>query len=774
MRIRRIFYGLNMSRNFLFLRLQAALWLALGFAANAAAPAGPAAHPPVPTISEAITIDGELTEASWQQAAVVELLYDTWPAENTAAPVKTTARLLADKDNFYISFVAEDPDPSKIRAFYRDRDKMWDDDSIGIKIDTYHDGKLAYQFFVNALGVQGDAIENEITKTESSAWDGIWHSAGKITAQGYQVEVAIPLRMLNFNDNLDEQRWRLELLRFYPRDVRHRLSSNPISRQDPCWICQMGTMTGFAGAKQSNHLTLVPALVMGVEQRRDVSAAGNSDWHSDSNVEPSLDLRWGITPDISLNATLNPDFSQIEADEAQVSMNDTFALFFDEKRPFFLDNADYFSSPLDLVYTRNVAEPDAGVKLTGRSGTQSYAFFAANDQQTSFIIPGNVSSDVGTLAQKSNNAVLRYRNDVTSQLSLGWISTLRQSDDYHNYLHGVDLKYQITAQDKVVAQLLHSDSAYPEALRAQLDGEAALRLGDDLSGVGQSLAYEHESRDFGWYSEYMRYSREFRADLGYMPQTDWNKQVHGAYYQFYSDSAWWNRLELFGDWDITHSSDKELLEREIEAGVELDGPHQSELMIKTVQRDRVGSRLDGNRLLIDGNTELFRERTIETWSMAQPWAGVYLALETEFGDKLDFRNNRLGDGLNLSPELRWNANVHAQLALRHTYRTLDAQGAEVFTANLTDLRLSYQFSVRSFVRLALIYSNIRQNPLNNQGIVTEKERSLGTQLLYSYKLNPQTLVFAGYSDHAFSDDDIQQLTRDDRTVFLKFSYAWML
>lgn len=98
----------------------------------------------------------------------------------------------------------------------------------------------------------------------------------------------------------------------------------------------------------------------------------------------------------------------------------------------------------------------------------------------------------------------------------------------------------------------------------------------------------------------------------------------------------------------------------------------------------------------------------------------------------------------------------------------------MFTANLTDLRLSYQFSVRSFVRLALIYSDITQNPLNNQGVVTEREKNLGTQLLYSYKLNPQTLFFAGYSDHAYSDDEIQQLTRDDRSVFLKFSYAWML
>jgi len=485
-------------------------------------------------------------------------------------------------------------------------------------------------------------------------------------------------------------------------------------------------------------------------------------------------VKWGITPDISLNATLNPDFSQIEADEAQVSMNDTFALFFDEKRPFFLDNADYFSSPLDLVYTRNVSSPDAGLKLTGRVDQQSFAVFAANDKDTTFIIPGNISSDLGYINAKSDNAVLRYRYDLNPKLSLGWISTLRSSDDYHNYVHGLDLKYQATAQDKVVAQLLHSDSAYPQQLAAQFDGEAKLRLGEDLSGVGQYLAYEHESRSFVWYSRYLGYSEGFRADMGYMPQTDWNKYVHGASYQWFSETNWWNNIELRGDWDISHSQAGELLEKEAEAELIVHGPLQSELSLMLTERDRVGSRLDGSRLVVDANSQLFTEHTIGTYALVQPWSGVYIEVESEFGDKLDFRNNRLGDGLEIAPEIRWNANMHAQVALRHTYRTLDADDAEVFTANLTDLRLSYQFSVRSFVRLALIYSDIRQNPANNLGPVTEQSEDLGMQLLYSYKLNPQTLFFAGYSDHAYSDDEIQQLTRDDRSVFLKFSYAWML
>ena len=259
-----------------------------------------------------------------------------------------------------------------------------------------------------------------------------------------------------------------------------------------------------------------------------------------------------------------------------------------------------------------------------------------------------------------------------------------------------------------------------------------------------------------------------------MPQTDYTKVVHGGSYQWFFEHSWFNRVQLWSDWDISHNANDELLEKEVEVAVTLFGQYQSNTEFMVTQRDRVGSRLDGNRLAVDANTQLFQEQLFILESEFQPASGLIVELFTEYGDKLDFRNNRLGTGLQLSPEVRWNADIHTQLALRHTYRTLDAAGAEVVTANLTDVRLSYQFSVQSFVRLALIYSDLQQNPMNNLGQVNAHSKALGSQLLYSYKLNPQTLFFAGYSDNAFADDDMTSLTRDQRSVFVKFSYAWML
>jgi hypothetical protein len=729
----------------------------------------------IPKTSASISIDGDLSDAGWTQANKVQITINSWPSENTPAPVATEVLLMENGEYFYLAFKAKDPDPSQIRAFLKDRDDVWEDDLVGIKIDSYNDQKLAYQFFSNPLGVQADAIENEVTGDESDAWDGIWQSVGQLTSDGYQVEIAIPLRILNFNDRLALQQWRIELVRFYPRDVKHRLSSNKIERADPCWICQMRVATGFSGAKQGSHFSVVPSLVTGASQQRDATPDAKTDWQTEPNTEVSLDLKWGITPDINLNATLNPDFSQVEADVAQVSMNDTFSLFFDEKRAFFLDNQDYFSSPLDLVYTRNIGAPDIGAKLTGKQQQHSFAFFAANDEKTTFIVPGNLGSDVAVLDEESTNAVLRYRYDLNADLSLGWISSVRQSDSYHNNLSGLDLKYKITAQDELVLQYLYADSAYSEPLRQSFgDSEAGLRLADDLSDPAYFFMYEHDDGAWLWNTEYLALEKDFRADMGYMPQTDFHKFVQGLGYQWFSDSSWWNRAILSGDWDISHNANNELLEKEAELFLELWGPQQSFFSFSLTDRDKTGPRLNNNSLAIDGNTLMFNEQRFITFAEFRPLPALYANAEIELGDAIDYRNNRLGDLLQLSPEVSWNASTHLQIEARHTYRYLEADGAEVFTANLTDLRFSYQFSVRSLLRLTLIYSDIVQNPLNNPGLTQQLERSLGSQLLYSYKLNPQTLFFAGYSDNAYQDDELTSLERDQRSVFMKFSYAWLL
>lgn len=302
------------------------IYCALFFSAFLLAKA-PQKATPIVYNTASITVDGKLDEAQWQTASTFYVNNITWPYENQPSPVNTEVKVYENGETLFVAFIADDPQPEKIRAFFHDRDSAWNDDQVGIKIDTYNNAKLAYQFFINPLGVQTDSIENELTKQESLAWDGIWDSAGAITNKGYVVEVAIPLRILNFNDSATSKIMSMEFVRFYPRNERLRLSNMKINHANNCWLCQMPAYSGFAKAKQGKNLTVVPSLVANKTQTRRPTAQQNEAWQTEQELSPSLDIKWGITPDVTLNATLKPDFSQVEADDAQLRVNNSFSLY---------------------------------------------------------------------------------------------------------------------------------------------------------------------------------------------------------------------------------------------------------------------------------------------------------------------------------------------------------------------------------------------------------------------------------------------------------------
>ncbi len=750
----------------------------------------------IPFIGQAANIDGQMTEAHWQDAKKISIDNITWPFENKAADVKTHAYVYEDGETLFVAFIAEDPNPADIRAFYRDRDRAWNDDLVSVKIDAYNAKRMAYQFFVNPFGVQIDSIENELTKRESDAWDGIWESKGQITETGYVVEVAIPFRILNFNDAPGEKTMAMEFMRFLPRNERLRISNLKIDHNNHCWICQMQPVTGFSQAKQGKNFAITPSLVVGRSESRDVTDP-NSDWQGSNDVEPGLDVKWGITPDVTLNATLNPDFSQVEADVAQLSINDNFTLFFPEKRAFFLDNADYFSSPYNLVYTRNVAEPEVGVKLTGTEGKHTFAAFIANDKQTNVLVPGNLGSSIATIDDKSENAAFRYRFDVNNDLSLAAISTLRRSGDYHNAVFGFDAKYRLTDSDTIVAQWIGSNTEYDQRFVDEFCNgsscdtsteptcseddcpysEALLRVRDtdELTGQGYRLSYDHNEKNWSGFANYQARSKDFRADLGFMSQVDFNKFTTGGEYRWYGDdSTWWNRARIYSDWDISHNDQGELLEKEVEARASMNGPLQSFMQLSVMGRDRVGLRFDDSTLAIDGNTDLFSENEVALYAEMKPLSGVFTGIRLSKGNAIDYSNNRIGDRISIRPQINMHLNQHLELKLRHTYSTLEADGAEVFTANLSDARLTYQFDVRSFLRLAMIYTDIERNPDNYNSAVDKQYKGFSTQLLYAYKLNPKTVFFAGYSDNGYQDDELDRIERDNRSLFIKLSYAWLM
>ncbi|PCJ50599.1 MAG: hypothetical protein COA74_02155 [Gammaproteobacteria bacterium] len=710
----------------------------------------------LPHFNEQITVDGKVDEAVWKKAAQFELNIETAPGENTKAPVRTTVYMYEDGENLNLAFIAYDPDPSKIVAHYHDHDFIFDDDLVGFKVDTYNDSLRSYQFFANYLGVKHDSIEDGVIGKDDLSWNAIWESAGIKTEQGYQVEFSVPLSILRFNDSLDVQKWGFDLLRFYPRGVRHRISMNKVDRNISCKLCQNPTFTGLRDIKTGNNLTVVPFMTA-IQHEQRVNPI--TDPWTDSGVETDFgfDLRWGVTADTTINASLNPDFSQVESDVAQLDANQTFSLFFPEKRPFFIEGSDYYQSLMNIVYTRNISDPDYGAKVTHSSNSNNYAAFIANDTETNYFLPGHSSSNIASLTTGSNNAVFRYRRDLENTSSIGTLITRREADDYQNTVYGLDGVYRFSDTDLIRAQVLLSDTEDPQAIVDEFG-----LVSNESKGSALDFFYRHQGRNWAYWGRYTQIDQEFRADLGFLPRVGYKKYLAGVARYWYQESGnWWNEMSLGLVALEEETIDGQSLDSTVYGFFNISGPLQSKFEVNTVSGETYwqGVAYDINDISFD--------------LQLVPLAGINLFFVASAGKNIDFTNSRAADTLRLSPRIKLNLGLHFQTELRYTKLILDVEGGELFNSTLVDARLIYQFSVQSFLRLVVQYSDTERNQSLYLDPVDAKSKNLATQLLYSYKINQQTVFFLGYSDSSFEDDSFNQLQKTDKILFLKMSYSWL-
>ncbi|TQV73989.1 carbohydrate binding family 9 domain-containing protein [Aliikangiella marina] len=728
----------------------------------------------LPHLEVEIDIDADLTEDVWKQALKIDLNYETDPGENTTPLARTEAYLFENGDAIHIGFIAYDNDPESIRDYLTDRDKIWESDFVGIKFDTFGEKRKAFQFFVNALGIQADATQEDF-RGDDSNWDALWDSAGKITDFGYVVEMAIPFKSLRFPQSSEPQEWGFEILRFYPRAFRHRFANTPVDRNISCRVCQFDRLRGFANAKPSESLQFTPTLVIGQTESREDAFSPWEDSGIDNEV--GLDFRWGITQDIILNATLNPDFSQVEADAAQLDVNNTDSLFLEEKRPFFLDGRDYFNTLRNLVYTRNIAAPDYGVKVTGQSNGHSFGAFVVNDETTQMIIPGRLGSSSYSFDEalgdtSSENQVLRYSYDFGNKNTAGLMYTHRSADNYDNRTFSFDGNYWLDEFNSVSLQYIATDTESPAQMVDAFADETDLIVDPTMSGDLLVAEYKYRSRNWWADFSYLDIDEGFRADLGFIRRSDFNKWVIGGGHRWFPDNGnnGWTRIALSGDYDRTEDQSGELLEEELEMRFAVNGAYQSEFRAGAGIRDRLWYALDNGDL----NPELYRENFHYMRGQFRPIGELELELFTEWGDKVDVDNYRIGEQFRLRPEIEWQINTHWLTRLEYNFVDFDAAGASLFRAKIINYRLTYQFDVRSFLRFTLQRTDVSQNQANYIDDVDAEYKSQSMQLLYSYKVNPQTLFFAGYSDGGFQDDTVSSIEKTDRAVFMKFSYAWQL
>ncbi len=711
----------------------------------------------LPSTDHEITIDGVIDEEAWSDATQIEIDTETRPGENLPARVKTIAYVVENGESLFVAFDAEDPEPKAIRAFLRDRDTAYNDDFVGIVVDTYGDGRRAFEFFANPLGVQMDLTNDDISQNEDDSWDAIWDSAGRIHDRGFVVEMEIPLSQLRFTKVNGKQSWGVDLLRFYPREHRYRFSNNPLDRNVNCYLCQMTKLEGLENATPSKDLEIVPTLT--ALQSSTTDDPGFEPLSSGStDIEAGLNMRWGITPDMTTNLAINPDFSQVEADVAQLEVNNQFALFFPEKRPFFLEGADYFRTPVRAVFTRTVADPSVGAKLTGKRGNRTVAVFAAEDEVTNLIFPGSTGSDSESLDQSNTAFVGRYAHGFGEASSVGALLTTRSGSDYHNYVGGLDLRWKMGDNHNIRAQYLRSDTEYPDDIADEFEQP----LGS-FDGHAAFVGYDYDSRNWFAYVRHQERSNGFRADSGFVPQVDISQQVVGLGRIWHGEEQhWWTQMRVNGDWDISHDDDGRVLEREVEAYFSVNGPMQSFVRTGFLQRDRLFDDV------------LFEEHRISAFGEFQPRGGLILGMWMSYGDQIDFANTRLGEQTVFEPFVNWNVNRNLLIRYEGAFVKLDSkEGPNIFDAAVHDVRLTWQFNVRSFLRLTTQFQDVERNLAQYiDDDVNARSKDIGRQLLYSYKINPQTVFFLGYSDQLIDEDEIDGLTTSDRTWFMKIGYAF--
>lgn len=717
----------------------------------------------VPQALTKVKIDGILDDEAWEDALILELKYEVEPGENIAPPVRTEVLLTSNTNLLFVAFRAYDPNPSQIRARLTDRDKIWNDDFVGIVLDTFNDSRRTYNFYCNPYGVQAEKVVG--FSGFEIEWDAIWNSAGRVTNEGYVVEMAIPFSVVRFQRRDGEQVWGIDVVRAYPRSLPHEIGLFPRDRDNNCYMCQADKIIGFKWIKPGKNIELDPTLTSVLTQERENFPGGKFDAKT-RKVNPGLTARWRFTPNLTLSAAVNPDFSNVEADYAQLDVNNQFILFYPEKRPFFLEDANIFQSIYYAVHTRTIVDPNFGVKLTGKEGRHSIGFFSLQDNQTSFAFPWSQGSTSALVNMKNVSTVLRYRGDVGKSSAVGFLVTDREGDDYFNRLVGVDARIKFSRKDKILFQYLFSWTHYPEQVAAEYG-----QPNGTLKDSALALNFQHVTQKWGFITDYQRVSPFYRHDLGINDQADYQYVRSRLRYSFRRNPGHWY-TNLFLACAVTLQDtieNPEPLYKDIRFKVIYQGPLQTNLnwLINFGKRWYQGQEFD--------------EKYVSLQAGFHPSASLYLGLDGVIGDQVDFANVRQGKRVHLNPIIEYKWGKHFMISLNHIFERLDVDAGRLYTANLSNFRMVYQFSRRFFLRTILQYANYDRNPDLYITQVDPKYRHLFSQVLLSYKINPQTVLFLGYSDDHYGYQQLYQnqylhipLTQSNRTFFLKIGYALVM
>ena len=603
---------------------------------------------------EKIVLDGALDDGPWGRAALLDRFWELAPQDKVEAKVRTEARVARDDHALYVAVRAFDPDMSQLRAPFARRDNVLrDQDMIVLNVDPVGNRKFAHFFRVNPRGSVGDGLYNEDSGSEDFSPDFEFEVVTGRFEGGWTAEFRIPFSSLRYGDPPSGE-WSVMVFRNYPRDQLYRFSTSKLARDSSCFLCLNEPLTGLADIPPARHLALTPNMTVRNVSTRDAGGARASE----TDIVPSLDVKWRPRADLVFDATINPDFSQVELDTPQLAGNAQFALFFPEKRPFFLEGADILEAPFRAIYTRSVTDPSWGVRGTQRSGNFDGTVLVTRDDGGGLVLlPNTYGTGFARQDFKSVATFARGRWQANGVTVGGLMTDRTLEGGAYNRVAGPDAVWFPNTENRFRAQVLGSWTT------AQPVG-GMLRRGPLETSHAVLLDWNHRGHEWDQYLNFQDVGRDFRADNGFIEQNGY-RRIYSETTRKFRDLWGFNEVApyLFAEYKVTPSGGVQYQQNNV--GLRFQLPRATSVWAEARVNNLIAVREGGG---IRKREQLYAgiESNPFPW-----WAKLFS--EIAYGDRLDVANNRIGKGAFFTFQANLRPHPRAEVEYRIDNDTIDSR-----------------------------------------------------------------------------------------------------
>ncbi len=703
-----------------------------------------------------VTLDGELNEAAWRAAKPYDRFFQTEPTDKTAAPVGTTVRLLHDARFLYIGITVADPQVGMVRAPLSRRDSATDDqDLIGLYIDTGGARKSAQFILLNARGAVTDGNFTDASG-EDRSFDFDFDVVTARQEGGWSAEIRIPFSSLLY-DAAQKAPWQLLVYRNMMRDQRYRMYSGQVTQESNCLLCFSEPISGLSDLPSGLNWSVTPFAMLS-RGREDVEGQDRRRYHSN---EVGLDLK--VRPDAAttIDATLRPDFSQVELDEPQLSGNSAFALFLQEKRPFFLEGSDMLTMPLKAVNTRTIASPSWGARYTRRDGNLDVTVLTARDRGGSYVqLPGAYGTNYASQDFASSATIARaiLRRDTVSIGGLLTDRSLEQGRGYNRVL-GTDFEWQRTDSERVRGQLLlSSTTALPRA-------DGSLGAGERRFGHAAEIDWTRDTNKWGLLLSAEQMSDDFRADNGFIPQVGYLETAM-VLTRKWGAMASWNQVKTYLYAVRKVDTDGKLIADDIYPALFLAGPYDTQIDLRL--------KVDKHRRLERDGPVMNLHQLYGVLSTSPSAAFAQVFAEVELGDQIELESRQVGRGAKLTTYMHLRGSPRLELEPSYSINWINGRqgagaGHRLYTEYAGQLSAIYHFGPQDVLRVLLQRTSLQRASDLYDTPVAASSTSRTDSVVYSHIVGLGTLVYAGITRQQGKTPGFEP-TRNQNEIFLKLAY----